>query len=113
MKLNACPCRQIISNILAINCFIERNSAPVTVKLENSFALYHKLAEQNISVSESSLTVTNSALPWLLNSVKRPCNIGLRKIKTSYCSLILPQMILLNIYGIIQLHWLSETLELK
>ncbi len=42
---------------------IERNSAPVTVKLENSFALYHKLAEQNISVSEFSLTVTNSTLP--------------------------------------------------
>ena len=39
-----------------------RNSVLITMKLENSFALYHKLAKQNISVSETSLSVTNSSL---------------------------------------------------
>ena len=55
---------------------IQRTSVQVTLKLQNSFALSHKLANQNISVSESSLSVTNSTLPINPVSIYENPSIG-------------------------------------
>ena len=68
-----------VSNALHNNYssgMISRNSVLITMKLENSFALYHKLAKQNISVLETSLSVTNSSLPISPESIYENPFIG-------------------------------------